>query len=127
VILGVSFDDYFKENASTAAKQGRAAEGLKGQKVQANAAVKEHVATLKTNAYAVHARSKHAVDGKDGAALTIGFQAMGDEEDDSGRGGRGGRGRGGRVVGGDRVAKEGGRRQTARKALAKTDEDFPTL
>ena len=51
---------------------------------------------------------------------------MGEEEDDSGRGGRGARGRGGRPTG-DRVAKEGGRRQTARKALAKTDEDFPTL
>lgn len=81
---------------------------------------------MKSNAYAVHARTKHAVDTKDGGALTIGFQAMGDDEDDAGRGGRGGRGRGGRAAG-DRVAKEGGRRQTARKALAKTEEDFPTL
>jgi len=79
--------------------------------------------------YAVHAKAKHAVADETGgkkAEITMGFAPMDEEEGgDAGRGGRG-RGRGGRA-GGDRVAKEGGRRQTARKALAKTEEDFPTL
>jgi len=58
----------------------------------------------------------------------MGFQPVGEEAEGGGDKNRGGRGgRGGRAQGGDRVAKEGARRYNVRKALAKTDEAFPTL
>lgn len=61
-----------------------------------------------------------------GKELVMGFQSYADDEGEGDRRGRGGKG-GAAGRGGDRLAKEGGRRQTAKKALAKTELDFPTL
>jgi len=128
VVYGVSWDDYFAENPATGAKQARAAAGVaKDVKTQANTAVKEHEQTTKLvnkTAYAIAGRGAVVAD----AGLTVGFapeEAPAYVEGES-RGGRGGRGRGGRG-GGDRVAQQGNKRQNARHALKKTDDDFPSL
>ena len=59
----------------------------------------------------------------------FGFGAINQDEEqvpESSRGGRGGRGRGGRGHSGS-IVNQGGRRQNAKQALKKTDDDFPTL
>ena len=73
VIYGVSFDDYFKENARTGAKQGRDAQGVsKDTKVEANTKAKEYEQTTKLkNTTAYNVAGKGAMDVKDN--LNVGF------------------------------------------------------
>lgn len=93
---------------------------MKGAKVQANDAVKEHTSTVLKKGIKEGATKTKFETG--GANIVLGLVGEGDDGD-AGRGGRGGRGRGR----GDAVAAQGGKRQNARKALQKTDDDFPTL
>lgn len=126
-IIGVSLDDFLADKAQTIKKEGRGAEKISGVKVQAKASEKEHHSTVLKNQYGYGVYNKGAFSQSD-QKISIGFQAQGDEEGPAeggrgGRGGRGGKGRGGR----DLVSAAGGRRQTAKQALKKTEEDFPTL
>jgi len=121
-IIGVSLDDFFKGYKGTQKKEARAAEGIKGEKTKASDGGKTHQETVQKNQYLKGTVAKTA----DVNNNMFGFGAAPEDEPvESSRGGRGGRGRGAR--GGGSIVNQGGRRQNAKQALKKTDDDFPTL
>lgn len=117
-VIGYSLDDFLKDKTQTAGKK-EARQGAKiSAKVEAVKDEKVHQSTILKNQYQKGAIAKTT--GQNGALL--GFQA---EEYDAERGDRGDR-RGGRGGAAD-AGRGGGRKQNARQALKKTEDDFPTL
>lgn len=113
-VLGQSLDDFFKNRTGPKVAAGRAAEGIKGQKVlEVAAETKVKQSTVVRNA---HGQETIATTTAETNKL-FGFRG-GDDAEFAGRG-RGGQGRGG-------APKTGGRKGV-KQALKKTDMDFPTL
>jgi len=107
-------DDFFQGRATKGKVQGRATEGVKDAKVSVNDAEKVKQSTLQQNSYMKSTVAKTA-DAEVGAL--VGFGAVADEEPAQDR-------RGGRR---DEKPQRGGRRQNAKVALKKTEEEFPSL
>lgn len=128
-VIGVSLDDFKQTRNATQKKEARQAEGIKGAKVEAHADEKEKQSTVLQNQYLKGGMAKTA----DVNNVYLGFGNVADDDEipQRGRGGRGGRG--GRRGGGDRDrahqegGNRGGRRQNAKHALKKTEDDFPSL
>jgi len=112
-VLGQSLDDFFKNRSTAKVAQGRAAEGVKGQKVLAHESAKAKQSTVLKQ---THGQETIATTTAETNKL-FGFRG-GDDAEFAGRG-RGGQGRGG-------APKTGGRKGV-KQALKKTDTDFPTL
>jgi hypothetical protein len=112
-VLGQSLDDFFKNRTGPKVAQGRQAEGVKGQKVQAWDKEKVKQSTVLKSTHAVDTIATTTAE----TNKLFGFRG-GDEDTFAGRG-RGGQGRGG-------APKTGGRKGV-KQALKKTDTDFPTL
>lgn len=121
VVVGYSFDEVMGGRNFGGRKEARAAEGVKA-KVSTNDNVKEKQSTVLQAQYMKGTTAPVAGEGK--SYLGIGSVPDDDDEREE-RGGPSGRGRGGRrnQDGGQR----GGRKQNARQALKKTEEDFPSL
>jgi len=113
-VLGQSLDDFFKKRTGPKiAKEGRQAEGVKGQKVAAHESEKVKQSTVVKS---LHGQETIATTTAETNKL-FGFRG-GDDAEFAGRG-RGGQGRGG-------APKTGGRKGP-KQALKKTEMDFPTL
>lgn len=93
-VLGQSLDDFFKNRTTTKIAQGREAEGVKGQKVQAFEATKEKQSTTLKKAQDTIATTTAETN------KLFGFRG-GDDAEFAGRG-RGGQGRGGAPKAGGR-------------------------
>lgn len=120
-ILGVSLDDFKQGVKGLAKKEGRKADVIK-EKVQENATTKEKQSTLQKKDLSAVA----TVGDKEGVQL-FGFSGAPEDEDAPNRGGRAG-GRGGRGGRQEQATRQGGgRRQNAKQALKKTEDEFPTL
>lgn len=112
-ILGYSLDDFLAGKQTTSKKEGRAADKLT-QKVEARGGEKEKQSTVLQNQYLKGAVAKTA----HANGSLLGVQA---DEQESSAPPRGGNRRG------DGGAQRGGRKQNARQALKKTEDDFPAL
>ena len=115
-VIGYSLDDFLADKTFGAKKEARAAQGVKDKNAKANAEVKEKQSTV-LQAQAVKSTAFAAGGGTE--KIHLGFTADDNEPVGDRRGGRGGRNQ----EGGQR----GGRRQNARAALKKTEDEFPTL
>lgn len=93
-VLGQSLDDFFKNRSTAKAAQGRQAEGVKGQKVQAFEDIKTKQTTILKSAQDTIATTTAETN------KLFGFRG-GDDAEFAGRG-RGGQGRGGAPKAGGR-------------------------
>jgi len=118
-IIGYSLDEVLANKKVVGRKEARAAEGIKGQKVQEVGETKTEKAStlainqLKQNTYAKTADATNAI---------LGFGGVKEEEQLPVRGRGAPRGRGGAQGG-----RPTGGRKNAKQALKITDEDFPAL
>lgn len=119
-VVGYSLDEVMAGRTFGTKKEARKAEGVKAKTVEKTDA-KEKQSTVVQNTYM---KGTSAPTTTENQAL-LGFGNVKDDSGDEEERGGGTRGRGGRrnQEGGQR----GGRRQNAKQALKKTEEDFPSL
>mmetsp|Transcript_40564 Transcript_40564/g.61826 ORF Transcript_40564/g.61826 Transcript_40564/m.61826 type:complete len:290 (-) Transcript_40564:188-1057(-) len=111
-VLGYDLDEVLAQKTAVSKKQAREAEGIKGAKVQALEGEKEKQSTLVASSYG------QGVTTNDGNKELFGFAAAPEDEDDR---------RGKRGAPRQAAPQKGGRKQNAKQALKKTEEDFPSL
>ena len=115
-IVGYSLEDFLADKSYGTAKEARKAEGVKDKNTKAHGEAKEKQSTVLA---AKQAATTNLAGNTNELRAHLGITAGDDDVPAGGRGGRGGRNQ----EGGQR----GGRRQNARAALKKTEDDFPAL